>query len=144
MLVMVVDQINRVAADSISFTTPELPRVTCGVRNNILTCDSNNPISTKLCQFDDGSPEPCASPLNVLALGLPLGPHSLLITITDVFGRTLQVPVDFSVESNLQLTCSEVEDNRDYTGGVDCRSVEGIGEVSFMCSYDGEPPQNCE
>ena len=143
-LVMVVDQISRVAADSIRFTTPELPRATCGVRRNVLTCDSNNPIDTQLCQFDSDAPMPCTSPLNVLALGLPLGPHSLLIVITDVFGRTLEVPVAFLVVSNLQLTCVAIEGDREYIGRVDCRSSTGIGEVSYECSYDGGPPENCE
>ena len=141
---MVVDQINRVAADSIPFTTPELPRITCGVRDNILTCDSNNPIQTQLCQFDSGAPTPCTSPLNILALGLSLGAHSILITITDVFGRTLEVPVEFSVVSNLQLACSEVEDERVYIGGIDCSSSNGIGDVTYECSQDGKLPYNCE
>ena len=143
-LVRVIDQINRFAADSISFTTPPLPSITCDVNNNILTCNSNNPIATQVCEFDGDPPTPCTSPLNVLELGLPLGLHSVKITITDVFLRSLNVPVVFSVKSNLQLTCSEVEDERVLIGGVDCRSDGGIGEVSYSCSYDAGQTENCE
>ena len=144
-LVMVVDIDSRVAADSIPFTTPPQPRVTCGVERNILTCDSNNPIAILVCRFDNGPPTPCSTtPLDLVELGLPLGPHSLDITITDIYDRSLTIPVGFSIVSDLELICSEVVDERVYITGLDCSASQGIGDVSYACSYDGSPPEDCE
>jgi hypothetical protein len=142
-LVMVTDRDSQVAADTVAFTTPPLPSVMCSVDDNILTCNSNNQISTLLCQFDGGLSMPCSSPLNVLDLGLGIGPHSLVVMITDVFERTRTVEVEFSVESDLMLVCSEVEDEREYVTGIDCSSTGGIGGVSYSCSLDGESAEDC-
>ena len=144
MLVRVEDRIGRVAADSVLFVTPPLPRVTCSIDNNVLICDSNNPIATQLCQFDIASSIPCTSPLDLIELGLALGPHSLSITLTDIFDRTLVIPVEFTIRSNLELTCSEAENEREYVGGIDCTSSGGLGDVNYTCSYDGRAPEDCE
>ena len=141
---MVTDVDGQVAADTVAFSTPPLPSIVCSVDDNILTCSSNNQIATLLCQFDGGSSMPCSSPLNILDLGLGIGPHSLVVMITDVFERTRTVQVEFSVESDLMLVCSEVEDERMYVNGIDCRSSGGIGEVSYSCSFDGESAENCK
>ena len=143
-LVMVMDVDSRIAADTVTFDTPPLPSVSCSVDNNVLTCNSNNEIATLLCQIDGGSFMPCSTPLNVLDIGLEIGPHSLVVMITDVFQRTRTVQVEFSVESDLMLMCLEVEDDREYVTGIDCSSTGGIGEVSYFCSYDGGSAENCE
>ena len=142
-LVTVRDMDIRIAADTVSFTTPPRPRVECGVTDNILTCDSSNPIATQLCRFDGGPPIMCMSPFNVLDLGLSLGSHTVDLNVTDVFDRTVPVPVTFSVVSDLMLECSEVEEGISFRG-IDCSTTGGIGTVSYSCSFDGSPAEDCE
>lgn len=143
-LVTVIDAGNRVAADTVTFTTPPLLNVNCSIdNNNILACNSNNPIATKICQFDGRSSMPCPSPFNIMDLGLPLGPHSLKVTITDVFERTLNVSLEFTVESDLMLICHEVIESP-FERGIGCRTTGGIGVVSYACFYDGDSATDCE
>ena len=144
-LVMVVDKDTRVAGASISYTTPPLPRVTCGVIDNIFTCDSINPIESLICQFDDEPSMPCSSPLNLLLdLQLSLGPHTLDVTITDIYDRVLMIPLTFSVASDLDLMCFEVDDERDYIHGIDCTIGGSLKPITQMCYYDDGPPEDCE
>lgn len=135
---MVVDERNRVAADTISFTTPPLPSVSCRVIDNILRCNSNNPIARQLCQFNsDSSSVPCSSPFNIIDHGLTVGQHSLKVTIVDVFERTQTVLLDFSIISNLTINCIETEETPSVLQ-FDCHTSGGIGDVTYACSIDGE------
>ena len=40
------------------------------------------------------------------------------------------------------LECEEIVDQ--FFGGVRCTYSGAVGTVSFTCSYDGGPPQECE
>lgn len=141
---MVVDGIGRVTADTVSFTTPPLPSVSCRVENNVLTCESVNEIFRQVCQFDGAqSPMPCSSPFDIVDTGLPLGPHSVRVLITDVFGRNRTVSIDFNIISNLMINC-KVSKKRSFEIQLDCPSSGGIGTVSYSCSYDGGPDEDCK
>ena len=51
-----------------------------------------------MCVFDDGYPEYCSFPL-VLYYGRFLGDnHTVDVTVVNVYGQTLQLTFDFSVE----------------------------------------------
>lgn len=142
-LVMVVDEIGRVAADTVSFVTPPLPSVSCRVQNNVLRCDSANDIFRQVCQFDGAqSSMPCSSPFDIIDTGLPLGPHSVKVLITDVFGRNQTVSIDFNIISNLMINCNVLKISFDRK--LNCRHSGGIGTVSYTCSYNGEPDEDCK
>lgn len=64
------------------------------------------------------------------------------MSIEDVFGKSLTVQVDFTLENDLSITCQELEDV--FITEIECTSTGGIGEVTASCSYDGEPAQNCK
>lgn len=142
-LVMVTDRNGRIAADSISFTTPPLPTASCDVSNNILVCDSNNPIATLTCEVNGGPPEPCTSPDDVVDFGLSLGTHTLRVTLTDIFGRVIPVPLRFSVVSDLTLDCSLVEETV-FLRRVQCSTTGGVRDLTYMCTFDGASIENCK
>lgn len=140
---MVVDGIGRVAADTVPFITPPLPSVSCRVDNNVLTCDSINKIVRQACQFNNApSSVPCSSPFKITDLGLPLGPHSVKVLITDMFGRNRTVSIDFNIISNLVIDCDVSESSSELK--FDCRSSGGIGSVSYACSFNGGPDEDCK
>ena len=39
--------------------------------------------------------------------------------------------------------CFEVIDEREYIRGFEC-STSGINEVTYTCTYDDSPPEDCE
>ena len=85
----------------------------------------------------------CTSPFNVVDFGLSLGTHTLTVTITDAFGRVVQSPVRFMVVSDLVLVCSAVDETV-FLRRVECSTTGGVRDVTYECTFNGNPIQNCE
>jgi hypothetical protein len=106
---------------SFSFTTDEPANLTCAV--------------------DDGSAQPCASPLTLDAL--EDGSHSLLITATDQVGNSGQQAVSFEIDTKAPspaITESPPALSNDPRPSFAFLAGE---PVSFVCSIDGEVPEPC-
>lgn len=132
----------QVASDTVNFTVPPRLSVVCTISDNILMCDGTNTITSQFCIFDTQSPIQCTSPFSFADLGLTVGPHSVTVFVVDIFEQQAREVVDFTVISNLRIVCQE--SNSLTAGEVDCQSTDGIGAVTFTCSYDGEPPEDCK
>ena len=66
-----------------------------------ITCRASNNISSSVCSFDGGAPEPCSPPLQLLHSQFGSEEHTLAITFTDEFNQTATIGVVFSVPAPL-------------------------------------------
>ena len=137
LILTVTDVHGQTDTETITFTTPPRLVVTCSVVDNILTCDSTNGITAQFCSFDGQLSLECSSSLNISELELGPGPHSINVSITDVFEQSAEVLVDFTIDGGVSIMC------RELVNGVDCQATGETGAVTFTCTYDDGPAENC-
>lgn len=75
-------------------------------------------------------------------INIQVGRHTAIIFIRDEFSQQVQDDIVFTIVSDLQIQCQELDDSL-VVGGVDCRTEGGIGAVSFSCSIDDGPSTEC-
>ena len=127
---------------TIFFTTPPRLVVSCNVISNHLICHSTNKIVSQTCSFDGQTSFTCSSSFSIAEIGLDAGPHNVSVSISDEFGQSTDVEVDFIITEGLNLQC-ETQRNL-FLLEINCQSIGETGSVSITCSYDGAPPENCE
>ena len=103
LILTVTDAHGQTDTETITFTTPPRLVVTCSVVDNILTCDSTNGIHAQFCSFDGQLSLECSSSFNISELELGPGPHSINVSITDVFEQSAEVLVDFTIEGRVSI-----------------------------------------
>ena len=131
------------ASDDIVFTRPPFPTANCSVLGTVLSCTTNNEPDSHFCLFDASLGVACSAMIDLVEdIGLQVGSHSVIVFIRDAFSQQVQVELSFTIVSDLQIDCQELNVGV-TTGGVDCERTGGIGEVSFTCSIDDEAPEDC-
>lgn len=130
------------ASDTITFTRPPHLESNCIVSGTQLSCTSNNEVDSYYCLFDGTRGEECSATFKLESIGIQIGSHTVTVIIRDIFSQQIHRDISFTVVSDLQIECQEL--NQVVTiGGVDCQSVGGIGRVSFTCSFDNKPAEEC-
>ena len=57
------------------------------------SCTFNNPLDSLTCSFDGEEPVACSFPVLLTRDISGPGPHSVVVTATDVFGQTFSIPL---------------------------------------------------
>ena len=60
-------------------------------------CDFNNPVASAQCSFDDGPAESCSFPLVVGIDRFGTDNHTVVVTVFDEFGRSLNLTFNFNL-----------------------------------------------
>ena len=130
------------ASSVIEFTRPALLMATCSVTGTVLSCTTTNEVDSVFCIFDASSGEICSVEFELQDIGIRVGEHTVRIFIRDVFSQQVDVDVSFTIVSDLQIECQELDGG--LTGArIDCESSGGIGSVFFTCSLDDGALEGC-
>lgn len=81
---------------TIPFTTPLRLSVTCSVVNGLLTCESTTEIASQRCRFNNMDQINCPSPFDLRPLNLDQSEHTVIVSVTDIFGQTQEFSLDFT------------------------------------------------
>jgi hypothetical protein len=126
----------------------EAPVITITKRPSTPTSDptpefafSTNEPASFTCAVDDGSAQPCTSPLTLEAL--KDGPHSLMIKATDQVGNSSQKVVPFEVDTVAPVTVITERPSALSTDPRPSFSFSATEPVAFTCSVDGDLPVPC-
>ena len=65
----------------------------------IFDCESSNTLASVVCSFDEGAEESCSFPLEVGIGRFGIEEHTVVVTVTDVFGQTETLTFDFQLFS---------------------------------------------
>ena len=60
-------------------------------------CDFSNPVVSVECSFDDGPAESCSFPLEVRIGRFGTDNHTVVVTVFDEFGQSLNLAFNFSL-----------------------------------------------
>ena len=75
--------------------------VTCGITavpgRQTFACNSNNRLVSTVCSFDGGPLENCSFPLVVGFGRFGTDNHTVVVTVVDEFGQSLNLSFDFSL-----------------------------------------------
>ena len=141
--IMVTSTDGQIASDVITFTRPPFLMANCSVTGTVLSCDANNEPDTYFCVFDASRVEVCSAVFELQSIDIQVGGHIVVIFIRDIYSQQVQRDLSFNIVSDLQIECQEL-DSVVTVGAVDCKSDGGIGDVSFNCSIDEGPTEDCK
>ena len=142
LILTITDALGLSDSATIFFTTPPHLVITCNVISNLLVCCSTNKIISQSCSFDGQASFVCSSSFSIAEIGLDAGPHNVSVSVSDEFGQSTDVEVDFMISEGLNLQC-ETQRNL-FLVEINCQTIGETGSVSITCSYDGALPENCE
>ena len=130
-------------SDVVVFARPPLLDGSCSVTGTVLTCTTNNVPDSLFCLIDMSEGFSCSTEFELQTINIQVGSHVLRVFIRDQFFQQVDVDINFDIVSDLQIECQEVDRELIVTR-VTCESEGGIGSVSFTCSIDTEPAENCK
>ena len=83
--------------------------VTCvagvGAGSQIFDCDSTNELVSIVCSFDGGDVENCSFPLEVRIDRFGTELHTVIVTVVDEFGQSLNLTLDFNLTPRKYCRC---------------------------------------
>ena len=131
------------AFDDIVFTRPPILNANCSVLGTVLSCTTNNEPDSLFCLFDASRGVACSVMFDLVAgIQIQVGNHTAIIFVRDLYSQQVQVNLNFTIVSDLQIECQEV--NEVVTArGVNCESTGGIGDVFFTCFIDSGSAEDC-